>query len=294
MARPSRATGQPGPAPPPSPAALPASAPVATTPLLRGLVPLHHQVYAALSNALELGEWPPGERMPTERALAETFGCSLITVRRALDELVRERRIVRTRGLGTFARSAPVDRELTELTSFTDEMNARGLDPRTVLVSSNLTEASPAAADALGIQAGAAVYRIERVRHAGSQPLLLEEVQLPAHVFPGLLEADFVKRSLYDILAVDYGVELTRGEETVEPALPTAHEASMLDQDKRQPVLLLQLVSYTEGDVPIEYCRSVVRGDRARYHLEMKRSRTTLSLIAANRADRAQRRDRSR
>jgi GntR family transcriptional regulator len=283
MARPSRAKGTPGPGTR-APAGLRAELPSPATPLLRGLVPLHHQVYAALSNALDLGDWPPGERMPTERVLAETFGCSLITVRRALDELVRERRIVRTRGLGTFARSAPVDRELTELTSFTDEMNARGLDPRTVLISSGLTEASPAAAEALRIHAGAAVYRIERVRHAGSQPLLLEEVQLPAHLFPGLLESDFVNRSLYDILAVNYGVELTRGEETVEPALPTAREASKLDQDRRQPVLLLQLVSYTEGDVPIEYCRSVVRGDRARYHLEMKRSRTTLSLITANSA----------
>ncbi len=256
---------------------------VASTPLLRGLVPLHHQVYSALRNALDLGEWPPGQRMPTERALAETFGCSLITVRRALDELVRERRIVRTRGLGTFARSAPVDRQLTELTSFTDEMKARGLDPRTVLLSAALTEASPAAAEALGIQVGAAVYRLERVRHAGAQPLLLEEVHLPAHLFPGLLESDFVNQSLYDVLATSYGVELTRGQETIEPALPTSHEASLLEQDKREPVLLLQLVSYTEGDVPIEYCRSVVRGDRARYHLEMKRSRTSLSLISGSR-----------
>jgi GntR family transcriptional regulator len=232
---------------------------------------LHHQVYSSLRALLDSGEWAEGDQLPTERALAEGFGCSLITVRRAMEELVRERRIVRIRGRGTFVRQAPLDRDLSDLTSFTDEMNARGMNPKTVILAAELVEASQAAAASLQIPAGTAVYRIERVRHAGSQPLLLEEVQLPANLFPGLLDRDLESGSLYDILAANYGIELTWGRETIEPALPSAREAALLEQDRREPVLLLQLVSFTREDAPVEYCRSVVRGDRARYHLEARR-----------------------
>ncbi len=240
-------------------------------PLVSSFVPLHQQVYSSIRTDLEHGRWSPGQRMPTEVELSEAFGCSLITVRRALEELARERRIVRMRGRGTFASSRPVERELAALSSFTDEMSARGLDPRTVVTRARLTEASGTAAEALGIRPGTAVYDLERVRSAGGDPLLIEQVQLPAHLFPGLLDHDLAAASLYDLLADAYGVTLERGDETVEPALPDAREAQLLGQDRREPVLLLQLVSYTAGGTAVEYCRSVVRGDRARYHLEVRR-----------------------
>jgi len=70
------------------------------------------------------------------------------------------------------------------------------------------------------------------------------------------------------------------GRETLEPSLPSVQEARLLDQDRRQPVLLLTLVSFSEDDVPVEYCRSLVRGDRARYHLETRRVHTSRSFTA--------------
>lgn len=239
-----------------------------------GGAPLHHQVYTALRARIDSGEWPEGHRLPTMQELSDLFGCSMITVRRAMQELVRERRVTTIRGRGTFVRQLPLDRDLSDLTSFTDEMNARGLDPKTVIVAAELVEASQAAAEALAIPAGTAVYRIERVRHAGSQPLLLEEVQLPAHLFHGLLERDLESGSLYDILAANYGIDLAWGKETIEPAMPNAREARLLEQSPRDPVLLLSLVSFSDADVPVEYCRSLVRGDRARYHFETRRAHT--------------------
>lgn len=239
--------------------------------LERGAEPLHLQVYGMLRARLDAGEWAPGQQLPVERDLATAFGCSLITVRRAMDELVRERRIVRRRGSGTFACEPPVDRDLAALTSFTDEMNDRGLSTHTTVVSAALVEASPAAAEHLELPAGTAVYRIERVRYLSGQPLLLEEVHLPAQLFPGLLDCDLERGSLYEWLAARYGLVITRGRETVEPALPSSREARLLDQSRREPVLLLELVSLTADGTPVEYCRSVVRGDRARYHLDVRR-----------------------
>lgn len=242
-------------------------------------VPLYQRVYAAIRADLEAGRWAPDEAMLTEKEFATQFDCSLITIRRALDELSRERRIVRKRGRGTFASSIPVDRDLLLLSSFTDEMTEMQLRPRTQVVSLTLAEVTPPAAYGLGLVSGAAVYRLERVRFAAESPLLLEEVELPAHLFPGFLAKDVENRSLYDILATDYGYEVSIGRETIEPIMPTKREAGLLEQDVLQPAMLLELISRTDDGTAVEYCRSVVRGDRAKYHIEMRRTKTSLALI---------------
>src|SRR5687767_12500341 len=99
-----------------------------------GPIPLHHQVFRDLTAALDGEEWRPGERMPTERDLAARYGCSLITVRHALGELVREGRIERTRGRGTFVLQPRIERNIAGSMSFAEEMERRGLDPATRVV----------------------------------------------------------------------------------------------------------------------------------------------------------------
>ena len=238
------------------------------TALRRGPIPLHHQVYLELRAALDAGQWRPGDRLPTERELAESFGCSLITVRRALDELRRERRIERTPGRGTFVAAPPLERDLTALTSFTNEMRERGLDPETRLVSAATEPASPAVAAALAIAPGAETFVIERLRSVGGRPLLLEQVHLPTSRFPDLSGADLERGSLYELLARAYGAQPIRGTETIEPILPSTREAGLLDQSPRRPALLIELVAYASDDAPVEYCRAIVRGDRARYRVD--------------------------
>src|SRR5918997_464769 len=122
-----------------------------------GPIPLHHQVFRDLSAALDGREWEPGERMPTERELAKRYGCSLITVRHALGELVREGRIERTRGRGTFVLQQRIDRDIGGKMSFAEEMRRRGLDPATRVVTARIETAGEAIASALGIAADAPV-----------------------------------------------------------------------------------------------------------------------------------------
>src|SRR5256714_7680572 len=99
-----------------------------------GPVPLHHQVYLDLRAALDNGEWRPGDLLPPERQLAGRYGCSLITVRRALSELAREGRLERTRGRGTTVLRPRIERDFGGTMSFTEEMQDRGLDPETRLI----------------------------------------------------------------------------------------------------------------------------------------------------------------
>src|SRR5918992_474356 len=169
-----------------------------------GPIPLHHQVYLDLTAALDGGEWRPGDRLPPERELAERYGCSLITVRHALAELVREGRIERTRGRGTYVLPPRIDRDIAGTMSFAEEMQRRGLDPGTRLVTGRIEPAGEAVAAELQIPTDAPVVYLERLRLGDGEPLILEQARLPAERFAGLLAFDLEQRSLYDILGERY------------------------------------------------------------------------------------------
>jgi GntR family transcriptional regulator len=236
--------------------------------LERGPIPLHHQVFRDLRAALDDGEWAPGARMPTERELAERYGCSLITVRHALGELVREGRIERTRGRGTFVLTPRIDRDIAGSLSFAEEMKRRGLDPATRVVTGLIEPAGDTVAASLAIGPTDPVVYLERVRLGGGQPLILEQARLPAERFPGLLGFDFERRSLYDILSERYATRIVRAREAVEPVMLRAREAGLLDLPTRSLALRIDGVAFASDGTPVETARSFVRGDRTRYYLE--------------------------
>jgi GntR family transcriptional regulator, N-acetylglucosamine utilization regulator len=236
--------------------------------LERGPIPLHHQVFRDLRAALDAQEWAPGERMPTERELAERYGCSLITVRHALGELVREGRIERTRGRGTFVMQPRIDRDIAGTMSFAEEMRRRGLDPATRVVTSRIEPAGEAVGTLLGIAEDAPVVFLERVRLGGGEPLILEQARLPAERFPGLLAFDLEHRSLYDILSERYATRIVRARETVEPVMLRRREAELLELPTRSLALQIDGIAHAADGSAVEAARSFVRGDRTRYYLE--------------------------
>ena len=233
-----------------------------------GPIPLHHQVYLDLTAALDAREWRPGDRLPTERVLAEQYGCSLITIRRALGELVREGRLQRTRGRGTFVLPPRIDVDFAGSLSFSEEMQTRGLDPETRLIAARPEAAGQAVAAALGLELGSPTLYLERLRSADGEPLLLEQVHLPAERFPGLLAMDLEHGSLYELLSERYGVRVSRAREALEPVLLRAREARLLARRPGSPALLIEGIATTADGTPIEFGRTFVRGDRTRYYVE--------------------------
>jgi GntR family transcriptional regulator len=233
-----------------------------------GPVPLHHQVYLDLLGALDEGEWRPDDRLPPERELAARYGCSLITVRRALSELAREQRIERTRGRGTYVLHPRFELDFGGTQSFTEEMQTRGHDPETRLIAARPESAGEGIAAALQLEPGSPTLYLERLRLADGEPLLLEQVHLPAERFPGLLATDLEHNSLYDLLTARYGTRVVRAREAIEPVLLRAREARLLDQPPGRPALLVEGIAYDLEGNPIELARSYVRGDRTRYYIE--------------------------
>jgi GntR family transcriptional regulator len=233
-----------------------------------GPVPLHHQVYLDLKSAIDAGEWQPGDRLPPERELAAKYGCSLITVRRALDELSRERLLTRARGRGTYVSAPPIDRNLQGSLSFAQEMQRLGKEPETRLVAARPQSATESVAAALRIEAGSPTVYLERLRSASGTPMLLEMVHLSAERFPGLLQADLERHSLYDLLATRYRTPVARARETLEPVLVPAREARLLGVKPRSLALLVEGLAFSIDGSPVEYGRTYVRGDLSRYYVE--------------------------
>ncbi len=233
-----------------------------------GPVPLHYQVYLDLRAALDAGEWRPGDRLPPEREFTARYGCSLITIRRALTDLAREHRLERTRGRGTFVTRPPIELDFQGTLSFTEEMHALGLDPETRLVTARRQPAEPNVAEALHLAPDGPTLFLERLRMADGEPLLFEQVHLSEERFPGLLAADLEHGSLYDLLMTRYGTRIVRARESLEPVALPAREARLLDQEPHRPALVIEGTAYDENGAPVEYARSFVRGDRTRFFVE--------------------------
>jgi GntR family transcriptional regulator len=245
--------------------------------LERGPVPLYHQVYLYLVDALAHGVWRHGDQIPTERELAASFDCSLITIRRALDELAREGRLERTRGRGTFVTEPPIARNIIGPAGFADELRSLGYQPYSVVVTARSEDATPAVANALAIPPRSPVYYLERLRGADGLPLLLEQVRLPAALVPGLLEHDFNREaSLWDVLRDAFGRPVERYREVLSAIVPSAREAELLGLRSRRPAVQFEGTAFTTDDVPIEHSRTVVSPERARYYVEPTGNRVRL------------------
>lgn len=207
---------------------------------------------------------PPGTPVAPERTLAGDFDISRTTVRQALQELVIEGRLERIQGRGTFVAKPKVAHSL-RLTSYSEDMRAQGLEPASRLLGIGYIPADAELAERLGIPRGNRVLRIERLRLADAVPMAIETSHLSAARFPSLRRTLDRHTSLYAALREVYGVRLAEAEETIETALATPREASLLATDVGMPLLQLSRHSFEADGTPVEWVRSVYRGDRCKF-----------------------------
>ena len=213
---------------------------------------------------------PAGHAIPPERTLAESFHTSRTTVRQALQELVAEGRLERFQGRGTFVAKPKVS-QLLQLTSHTEDMRAQGLEPSSQLLGVDTISADARLAELLKIRRGLRVVRIERLRMANEEPMALEATHLAEKRFPGLASRFAEGLSLYELLSEEYGVDLVDAEETIETTVADPFEADLLDTEVGMPLLMLSRHSFDDDGQPVEWVRSVYRGDRYKLVARLRR-----------------------
>ena len=212
----------------------------------------------------------PGTPVPPERTLALEFETSRTTVRQALQELVVEGRLERIQGKGTFVAKPKVSQAL-QLTSYTEDMRAQGLEPTSRLLEVGYITADDRLAELLDIRPGGRVLRVERLRLANGDPMAIETAHLSAKRFPALRRNLVKYNSLYTALSEVYAVHVAEAEETIETSLATPREAGVLGTDVGLPMLLLSRHSFDAGGEPVEWVRSVYRGDRYKFTARLRR-----------------------
>lgn len=234
-------------------------------------VPLHYQIRKYLLDAIESKQLLPGDQAPSERELTEQFGVSRLTVRQAMTGLEMQGYLHRIQGKGTFIAAPKFEQPLAELSSFTEDMRRRGLVPAAVVLTAEEIPAGLRVAKVLGLDPSAPIFRLERLRLANGEPMALEISHVDSRLCPGLAACDFTNQSLYRILQERFGIHLCRATQTLESIAADAYEAATLHVREGTPLTLIERVSRLEGDRRVEYVRSLYRGDRYRFVVELQR-----------------------
>ncbi|MFC4819614.1 GntR family transcriptional regulator [Dokdonella ginsengisoli] len=218
-----------------------------------------------LQRQIENGALPPGRPLPGERELAERHGVSRVTVRKAIAGLVADGLLVQRRGSGTFV-GARIERAFSHLTSFSDELRARGIEPGSRTLSGESGAATPDEAMALGLAPGARVIRLRRLRLGGEQPLALERSTLPAFA---LASAAGVRDSLY--AALDRrGLRPCRALQRLRAVAFDAEAARLLGVKTGSPGLLIERRGFLADGRVVEFTRSHYRGDAYDFVAELR------------------------
>jgi GntR family transcriptional regulator len=221
--------------------------------------PLYQQIKELLTTSLQHGEWQPGDAIPSEMELAARFHVSLGTVRKAIDELAAENLLVRRQGKGTF-----VATHTEEQSSMIRFLRLRGADGREEHPASRLLEvrrgkASADVARLLELRTGDALVVLRRVLEYSGQPVVLDEISLPAALFKGLNKAriDAYHGSMYSFFETQYGVRMIRAREHITAIAADAPTAEILRVKTGSPLLAVERVTFTYGDHPVELRRGL-------------------------------------
>ena len=219
--------------------------------------PRYRIIADTLADRIERGDLAAGQPLPAERRLAEDFGVSRVTVRSALEQLAEQGLVVQRQGSGTYV-TERVSQPLSVLTSFSEDLAARGMQADERIISRGKGRASSEEVMCLGLTPGAPVSRVSRLRCADGQPLALENATVIEDALPVPEE---LGGSLYAAMA-ERGLRPVRAVQRLTAIAIDGSLAQLLGVAEHSPGLQITRVGYAVGDRPVEYTRSTFRGDR--------------------------------
>lgn len=230
---------------------------------------LHHQIKEDLFLHLRSGRWPPGFELPSEESLCRHYGVSRGTLRRAIGDLVTEGYVERHRGRGSFVSRPKLESGVVgSYKGF--RVDGPPLDPGGRVVACRRVRAAKDVAAMLGVAAGTPIWRLERVRFTNGVPVSVQTSFIPASMCPDLSRHDLRSRHLVDVLRDEYGVQLSRAVEYIEPTVADGYAARALSIPPKTPVFQIERITCLADDAVGEYRRALLRGDLYRYRIELR------------------------
>ena len=236
-------------------------------------VPKYYQLANILRERINSGELKAHEPIPSERQLEEIYSVSRTTIRQAIDLLVRQGYLYREHGRGTFVSPQKLQKTVSELTSFSEDMKRRGLVPGQKIIDIGIVQAPAEVLQRLELPADQRdILRIERLRLGDNKPMGLQTSYL---VMP---EGQMVSRmdvekygSIYQMMQEKFHLIPTEADETLEVTVATPYEAELLQVDPGSPLLLSERITYSQYRRAFEFVKILYRGDRYRYFAKLTR-----------------------
>ncbi len=220
--------------------------------------PLYRQIKSLILQALEAGEWRPGEAIPSETELAGRFSVSQGTVRKAIDEMASENLLVRRQGKGTFVATHSDPRAFFRFLRLVP-LDGGIEQSRSVPLECWRAKAGPEAARVLGLKLGDPITIVRRVLEFSGKPVVVDEIYLPGETFAGLsLEVlkDY-QGSLYSLFESRFGVRMIRATERIRAIAADRSTADLLKVREGSPLLSVERISYSYADRPVEWRRGL-------------------------------------
>ncbi len=232
--------------------------------------PLYKQIKELLLDGLRGGEWRPGDAIPSEIELAARYRVSQGTVRKAIDELAADNLLVRRQGKGTFVASHGEPQVRFRFLRLAPDAGGPVAAERKLL-DFRRARASAETARLLELRTGDSMIVLTRLLLFSGDPVVLEEVWLPAGLFRGLTASAITehKGALYNLFETQYGTRMVRAEEKLKARSADDETAKLLALEPGHALLEVERLSYTYGDRPVEWRRGLYKTDRHFYRSEL-------------------------
>lgn len=228
--------------------------------------PAYLFIHDNLKEAIDQGLWKIGQRLPSERDLAEEFQVSRMTLRQAITVLVEEGILERRVGSGTYVAGRRVQEKMRGTTSFTEIVTSQGKMPSSKLISYQRQKASQTQANKLGLTTRDYVIQMERIRYADNIPLVYEETIIPEKLIKNFNQTDITEH-FFQTLS-NHGHEIGKSSQMIYAQNASEKVANFLDIKPGHAVLALTQLSYLKSGHPFEFVRSQYVGDRFEFYFE--------------------------
>lgn len=230
------------------------------------MVPAYIRIHDAIKREIDGGVWEIGQRLPSERDLADDYEVSRMTLRQAITLLVEEGILERRVGSGTYVASHRVQEKMRGTTSFTEIVRSQGKTPSSQLISYQRKPANETEIQQLQLKATDTVVRMERVRFADNVPLVFEVASIPEKLIQSFNQEDITEHFFQTL--TDNCYEIGKSQQTIYAKNANERVANYLKVPKNHAVLALTQVSYFTDGRPFEYVHSQYVGDRFEFYLE--------------------------
>ena len=234
-------------------------------------VALYQQLAQILREMIESRVLPPGSQVSSEEALMRRFGISRVTVRQALADLVEGGLLVRKQGKGTFVRAPVVADRLEHLHSVREVLQSQGLEPTIDVLRSEIISAPPAVLKVLHLEEGEQVLYMHRIYRVHEEPILVSQTYLPAGMAPYISAAEVRAQTIFTVMEETLHVVVNYAMEKIRAEAAAREYADLLEVKPGFPLLVLDRVTFSDQDAPLEYVTFHYRGDRCEFSLCSRR-----------------------